>query len=552
MPIRFILQRVVFGDNSWRKLSGLEIPIAPRMTVIAGHNGIGKSSILGFIANASGCFARNLGGEKTYFRKEFISKFEEQFRLSDADISTNDNEKGYIVLEYKAGDIVVAKACNIGTTTLPSGELRYRVVPRTRGKSGEQLGVKPDGKIPMPTIFVSASRTWPIAESPKVELKNSSIDKEDADFIKSFHNQIIPGEVVDSDGCELDLGFSSSHVVRSQQPAYKYDATTISLGQGAISSIATAIVSFKRLKRKLGRKYVGGVLVIDEIEAGLHPRAQVQLAKILLREAKLLNLQVVVTTHSLVFIEQIYNVSKNKEAIDDIVYLMDTKKPCVRRLTLKEMQEEMLLSKTAFSRKRKEALMVYTEDSEALFFLRQIIKFGKIDEKVTGAIVRKAPLKIGCGQLIKLARNKTAAHFSKYSVCVLDGDQSNQDLEGLVNCIKLPTAAGLLRSPEQEVESFLVRAMGTTGGKEREALIKRNVSWDYMQKETSELSEKLRNVNKDEKRRNIYKKWFGKISAAKRSDIIAAWVEVHLEEVKGFADKYLKALSAAKKQLIRD
>ena len=75
MPIRFILQRVVFGDNSWRKLSGLEIPIAPRMTVIAGHNGIGKSSILGFIANASGCFARNLGGEKTYFRKEFISKF---------------------------------------------------------------------------------------------------------------------------------------------------------------------------------------------------------------------------------------------------------------------------------------------------------------------------------------------------------------------------------------------------------------------------------------------------------------------------------------------
>lgn len=284
----------------------------------------------------------------------------------------------------------------------------------------------------------------------------------------------------------------------------------------------------------------------------MHPRAQVQLAKILLREAKLLNLQVVVTTHSLLFIEQIYKVSQNKEAIDDIVYLMDTKKPCVRRLTLKEMQEEMLLSKTAFLKKRKEALMVYTEDSEALFFLRQIIKFGKIDEKVSRAIVRKAPLKIGCGQLIKLARNKATPHFSKYSVCVLDGDQSNQDLDGLVNCIKLPTEAGLLCSPEQEIENFLVKAMKVPEGKERAALIKRNVSWDCMQKETSELSEKLKNVNKDEKRRDIYKKWFRKISATKRSDILAAWVEIHPEEVKGFSDKYLKALSAAKKQLIRD
>ena len=67
MKPRFILKKVVFEPNSWRKLSGLEIPIFPRLTVIAGHNGIGKSSILGFIANASGLLAEDIDGRKSYF-----------------------------------------------------------------------------------------------------------------------------------------------------------------------------------------------------------------------------------------------------------------------------------------------------------------------------------------------------------------------------------------------------------------------------------------------------------------------------------------------------
>lgn len=553
MKPKFVLNKVVFESNSWRKLSGLEIPIFSRLTVIAGHNGIGKSSILGFIANASGLLAREIGGRKSYFGKDFISKFEEQFRLAPADVTAGGKGNGHILLTYKVEGGEVVKGCNIGKTKIGKTEaLRYRVVPRTRGNEdfAAQMGVKPDGKIPMPTIFVSATRTWPIGESQKVEVVNSTVDPEDAEFIRKFHNKIIPGELAEGTANELDVSLSEGRVLRTQHPNYQYDTSTISLGQGALAHIATALASFRWLKRQLKQDYPGGILVVDEIEAGLHPRAQIKLAEILLSEAKSLDLQIVVTTHSSVFLEQIYNVSRSTEAIDGIVYLMDTQTPRVSDLTLQEMQDEMLLSKSAFARKRKKELFVYTEDSEAVFFLKQIVKLGNVDEKSLRVTVKKVPLKMGCGELIKLARNKLATHFSKYSVFVLDGDQNTKDFEGLDNCIKLPTEAGLLKSPEQEIEYFLSKALKNLNGKEHKALLKRNVSWNYVQNEIDKLHEKLKKIGEEEKkRRDAYKKWFSSIGANKRADILSAWIEVHSQEVKGFADKYLKVLSAVKKRL---
>ena len=126
--------------------------------------------------------------------------------MAPADITAGGKDNGYILLTYDVNKGEVVKACNIGKTqTKIPGTIRYRVVPRTKSDAdfAANMGVKPDGKIPMPTIFVSAARTWPIGESPKVDVLKSSLGEDDADFIRKFHNHIIPGEVIDASPSEL-------------------------------------------------------------------------------------------------------------------------------------------------------------------------------------------------------------------------------------------------------------------------------------------------------------------------------------------------------------
>lgn len=557
MKHRFILKKIVFEKNSWRKLSGLEIPVFPRLTAIAGHNGIGKSSILGFIANASGMSAKDLADIKSYFGTDFSSKFVEQFKLAPADITAGGKDNGYILLTYDVNKGEVVKACNIGKTqTKIPGTIRYRVVPRTKSDAdfAANMGVKPDGKIPMPTIFVSAARMWPIGESPKVDVLMSSLDKDDADFLKKFHGHIIPGEVVDASPSELDLGLSRSHVLRTQHPTYKYDTTAISLGQGALASIATALASFRMLKRKMGKNYTGGILVIDEIEAGLHPRAQIKLAEQLFSVGRKLSLQIVVTTHSLVFLEEVDKRKKGKESIDGIVYIMDTKSPCVKQLSLGEMYDEMRLSPTAFAKIKKPVVTVYTEDEEAKFVLNQIIRYpdSGIDEKKLQIKVQKVSLGIGCNQIKILAGKKQAVHLGKQAVFVFDGDVQPEKLQKLDNSVSLPTEAGVLRSPEEEIRYFLSKASKDEDaiGLERKALTKNNISWDRVVSILQDIEDST-NGNKDgEKTRVILKKWFNKIPVETKKKIVMAWMETHKKAIKIFGEKYQEAIARAKNNSI--
>ena len=46
------LKSLNFESPPFRKLGSISIPFAERITVIAGHNGIGKSTILALVARA--------------------------------------------------------------------------------------------------------------------------------------------------------------------------------------------------------------------------------------------------------------------------------------------------------------------------------------------------------------------------------------------------------------------------------------------------------------------------------------------------------------------
>src|SRR5690606_3764370 len=98
---------------------------------------------------------------------------------------------------------------------------------------------------------------------------------------------------------------------------------SVSAGEDNAGQIVLALMSFRKLKEKYD-DYKGGLLLIDEADAGLFPTAQVNLLKILDRECKNLNLQVVMTSHSPVLIEYAFEQSQSFRRKFKTVYLSNT------------------------------------------------------------------------------------------------------------------------------------------------------------------------------------------------------------------------------------
>ena len=83
-----------FGTDKFRKLSKILIPIAPRITVIAGHNGIGKSTILALLAHPSGLTNRAVD--------EVPLTYSKQINMSYMDKTFQANFNEIIHIDYVA------------------------------------------------------------------------------------------------------------------------------------------------------------------------------------------------------------------------------------------------------------------------------------------------------------------------------------------------------------------------------------------------------------------------------------------------------------------
>ena len=108
------LEEIEFGEKQFRNLKEIKIPIAKGITVIAGHNGIGKSTILGLIANCSG-----EQKVKSLFGKTFRSDFQEIFHLDyhyDYEVYLKENKSTMpkVHLKYNYQDICnYVKSCSV-------------------------------------------------------------------------------------------------------------------------------------------------------------------------------------------------------------------------------------------------------------------------------------------------------------------------------------------------------------------------------------------------------------------------------------------------------
>lgn len=597
------LKKISFDEKGFRKLKNIEIPIAPYITAIAGHNGIGKSTILGLIANCSGLSK----GEKSFFGKVFQSNFQEAFHLDyfqDYDnyhingtkkadtpkvtvqYHVETNQDGSFIELNKICAVSIQKHAikerlyknhmikvpedkhidlnhsldleDVDNNSLSSSSepliniWRLRIIPRT-----QQLPNTPEievldeklkgaGKMPIPTLYLGMSRMTPIGEFDAELIDKKTIRKmngEDKNFIVNSFKDVLYFDEYDN---EITAHSFSSSKKSSYLPSFPYHSFTVSLGQDSLSSIVTALASFNYLKRTSPQTYSGGILVIDEVDAGLHPRAQEKLINLLHTQARKLNLQIILTTHSLTVIKTI--LSKNEhpgEKVNNVVYLQDSNFPRImENPTYTKIKNDMLV--LAPLEDKPETIKLYFEDDEALFFFKQILKYKNIihDKDYFGKELELISLSVGCNILLDL--HKGDSYFQSVILIpdndVFSSESNRKTIEENPNICPLPNDSTFTdntrhteRNPEMILYRFLQRKLEGHNDNFWKQMPGAYTS-DYVRDRVMTLTS---NSNRDEN-----KKWFqDNVNFIEKSGIIEKWCGENEKQVDMFLERIVEAVN---------
>jgi predicted ATPase len=455
---------------SFRKLKNFKIDFAKRITLIAGHNGIGKSTILALIANGSGLRAATFS---SYLGRSFQGSLNEVIHLDYAtefEQKQNDGSLPNPSLEYCIDGQKFTKRCSLTKRTINDKDgnfirMEVRVVPRDKFISADGFKIGEASKVPIPTIYLGMTRMLPIGESNPELIVNkldTDIDISDAEFISNFIRKIINFGVIPGQAPSITTQAISGTNKTTKHPEYNHSPKSISLGQDSLSAIATALASFRKLEREWA-EYPGGLLVIDELDAGFHPHAQRKLIEGIQGAAKKLRIQVVATTHSLCLIEAVHPESNpiGEKGIytDSVIYITDSAQPRVTDdFSLEDIRNDMALKApepAKVPRAKPKYLKCYLEDAEADFFLKSLLttKFKKKVKALTGATLKPIPISVGCDNLQGL--QKFDPHF-KTVLIVVDADATVK--LGPKNVVKLPGGQiknGKSFSPERTIYEFI-------------------------------------------------------------------------------------------------
>ena len=368
--------RAFSGKEQNNNFKTYTFELGKHITCISGHNGIGKSTILAMLSNCGELKVsdgRLLNGDKFSGEYSEIIKYDEDYdttgnkcsiyfggNLPDCDSQGNQYVKR---LDFRAA------------IQNDRDKKRYRLIPKkTEERNTER-------KIEWPTYYLGLSRLYPIGESENVEInKTNKINDSIKQSIFKEYSKIL--------NTDLDQNTTSNFINPSDAKkkkgvgikTEKYGVLSNSSGQDNLGQILTAVFSFENLKNNLesceNSYYAGGILLIDEIDATLHPSAQNKLFKFLYKKSQELNLQIVFTTHSLSLLEYITKshglCDRNRSLVLQYLTNGRGKIEIKTNPTIDEIKHDLLITYTGILETPK--IDVITEDDVGRWLLKNIIE----------------------------------------------------------------------------------------------------------------------------------------------------------------------------------
>ncbi len=438
--------------NQFRGLENVEIPLGTDLTVICGKNGTAKSTILGLIAQIFSFDTNYATGKKLEFidengqisdyrtitGKPFTSKFSEHFRFSKKFDLPGSLDCNYVIFDALLNKEIDTLALSMTNT---SGR-DFRTV--VRGNLTTPFTSNTSRNVTHPIIYLSLKRLIPLAERTKYDSKTIEyLNKNQAEFIR-LSNRILGKRT--SNSFTATSGTLESAVAHSE----KYDHQSVSVGEDNCGQIVLALLSFKKLYEEIGDDYKGGILLIDEIDAGLFPAAQKNLIEVLMTYASKLRLQIIMTSHSPLIIEEVKKKSelKNQASKYKVMYLSNAfgnTKICQDYSWEQILADLRIETLTDNSKIKLPPINVYFEDKEASDFFSALVisrQFGflnKFDEVKNGSTFYKSLM------------DQKIPEFCTKSIIVFDADVPQ--ITKHKNAIKLP---GHL-PPDQLIFDFLFK-----------------------------------------------------------------------------------------------
>ncbi|MFO3717089.1 ATP-dependent endonuclease [Anaerococcus sp. ENR1011] len=461
--MRFLAKQIYI--DKFRMISDLELDLGNKITVFSGINGVGKSNIMSLIAMMFGTSGTRIA------KGNFVPQFDEYFIITEDEFLNQDQAedtkyKAYIKVETDEGGFIQKR---IGLKNDSSIGRGIRVLPRSTNfytpektvrevtkniKSKYDIG--DSSRIPVPAIFISLSRLFPMGETDIEESNITNFNKLVTDKIIdqyiSYYNRVLSGSISESYSVQSKIKKDVNRNGRLFVELKNSSARTQSIGEDNLGSIISALTDFYYLKKKSSREYNGGILFIDEVDASLHPSAQNELFNLLDELSDELNLQIFLTTHSMTILEKIIKKQNKDPQAYKLNYILDPNIPRLKKniVSINDIKADLYEMNSFYVPKIK----VYCEDKETKFIFEQLIKVMNKSDSFKLPYYEIFNLSLGHTQLEGL--RKFDDYFERV-VILVDGDAKgkgnknllmnyiNKDVQGLNskdladNVLSLPT-----------------------------------------------------------------------------------------------------------------
>lgn len=535
--------------KQYRKLKDITLNFGKGINVISGSNGTCKSSLLYIISNS---FKKITKGSLK--NEESISVISNINKLMNPKIEslTRGDEKYNDPAPNVKGELYKCKYFDNDM------ELGFRRQNSGKNKEKKRFSIKPEykkgnnEKLPaIPVIYLGLFRLFSYGEflnDKEIKKITKTLPEKYLSIVAKIYKNFTNMEILFDEENNYH-GINMGGIKKRGNFSTTYDgidSNTISSGEDNLYIILIALVSL-RYYFEIENK--SSILLIDELDATLHPSYQIKLYRLMKEYSSNYEIQIFFTSHSLSLIEYVLEDEEYKND-SKVFYFLEN--PNVRLMEDVSINKIEMWLKNQSRIENNKKIPVYTEDNEAREFLKLLFKYLKKHYIVTDVFKYFHLVEINFSSEIlkKLFKYKKVniSPINTGSICILDGDQQEQKALSY-HMTFLPSDE--LKSPENLIFDYSIKLYneGNEDFWNQDEVVNSGFTTDYFNKNIKSEIEKNRNKieelkNKDEsthgKEREFNKKLFNSKLEFFRL-VIEHWIENNEKEVHKFYEN-LKTL----------